>query len=234
MQTLFNSGYSDVSTCLCLRCRNRLPSADINVSVDTALCRRCGASFRFSELVQPYGATVFDVSNPPLGASFNTTAGGFITGATTRSSQAWFLVPFMLVWSGFSLGGLYGSQFQAGRFDLGQSLFGIPFVLGTMLFGSQAIMTACGRIAVARSGDEGTVFEGVGPFGWTRRFRWSDLESVTEGEASYGPRGGPNYRVITLSFRSRERPSLQFGTLLSEERRWFLISALSSQIANLG
>ena len=49
-------------------------------------------------------------------------------GATTRSPIAFFLVPFMCVWSGGSLGGVYGSQVLNGEFDLGISLFGIPFI----------------------------------------------------------------------------------------------------------
>jgi hypothetical protein len=232
LQTLFKYGSADVSTCSCSRCGNRLPSTDINVRADAALCRRCGAAFRFSELLQGGGFPAFDLSHPPQGASFQAGPNGFVASAHTRSSQAWFLVPFMLVWSGFSLDGIYVSQFQKGRFDLGQSLLGIPFILGTILLGTQAIMYACGRVSVARNADEGSVFQGVGPCGWTRRFRWLDVESVVEGDASYGPRGGPAYRLIMLNFRSGRRLSLNFGTLLSDERRWFLISVLRSQIAS--
>ena len=63
--------------------------------------------------------------------------------------MAFFLVPFMCVWSGGSLGGIYGSQFFQSKFDLSMSLFGIPFVLGTLLFGSFALMTVCGKVVVS-------------------------------------------------------------------------------------
>ena len=131
LQTLFNYGHADVSTCWCSRCGNRLPCADINVTADSALCRQCGAAHRFSELAQNGGFPVFDLSRPPQGTSFQAAIEGFVVCATTRSPEAWSLIPFLLVWSGFSLGGIYGSQFQKGEFDLAASLFGIPFVLGT-------------------------------------------------------------------------------------------------------
>ena len=131
--------------------------------------------------------------------------------ATTGSSEAWFLVPFMLIWSGFAFGGIYGSQWQKGKFDLLESLFGIPFVIASFLFGSRAIMTAGGHVVVRRSGNEGSIFQGVGPFGWTQRFRWSDVESVTEAEASHGPRHGPNYRLIRFTLNSDMRRTLKCG-----------------------
>ena len=233
LQTLSIRGNADVTTCACPRCGNRLPSEDINVGSDTALCRKCGGSYRFSELIESGGGAVFDPSNPPHGTSIRAAAGGFSASASTRSAQAWFLVPFMCVWSGFSLGGIYGSQFLKGHFDLGNSLMGIPFVLGTLLFGTQAVMSACGHVSIALIGDEGSIFEGVGPLGWTRRFRWSDLESVREGRASYlSGRGRQNDLLIALHFKSGSQPPLRFGTMLSEERRWFLMWALRSQLGN--
>lgn len=233
MQTLFRRGNASVAACACPRCGNRLPSEDINVAADTALCRGCGGAYRFSDLVENGGGLVFDPFNPPHGASFQQAPCGFSASATTRSALAWFLVPFMCVWSGFSLGGIYGHQIVSGHFDLGSSLFGIPFVLGTLLFGTHAAMSACGHVSITRNGDSGRIFEGIGPLGWVRRFRWSDLESVSQGRASYGPgRGRQNYLLIVLNLKSYGRPTLRFGTLLSEDRRGFLIWVLRSQLGS--
>ena len=118
-----------MSTCACSRCGTLLPAADINVAADTALCRHCGTTFRFSGLLDSGAHLDFDPAHPPQGASFQEFAGGFEVRATTGSSEAWFLVPFMLIWSGFAFGGIYGSQWQKGKFDLLESLFGIPFVI---------------------------------------------------------------------------------------------------------
>lgn len=231
MQTRFHHGGTDLSASSCPRCGSRLPCADINEAADAALCRECGTAYSYSELVQS-GLSGFDVSHPPHGASFQALPGGFVASATTRSALGWLLVPFLLVWSGVSLGGIYGSQFRPGRPDLGFILFGIPFALGTVLLGAYAAMCVCGRVAVARNADEGTVFEGIGPFGWVRRFRWSDIDCVLDEEAPRFSRRNPPARFIAMHFKRGARSSLKFGMLLSRERRWFLISALRSQMPN--
>jgi len=230
LQTLFSHGVATVSTCACSRCGKPLPATDINVTADTALCRQCGTTFRFSELIDSGGYLTFDPANSPHGVSYQEFPGGFEARATTRSAEALFLIPFMCIWSGFSLFGIYGSQWQKGHFDLFQFLFGIPFVMGSIFLGSRAIMAAGGRVIVRRSGDEGTILQGIGPFVRSRRFRWSDVESIAEDDASHGPYRGRTYRLISLALRSDPRLTLKFGTLLSDERRWFLISVLRSQI----
>lgn len=232
MQTLFQYGSAGVSACRCARCGNQLPSADINVGADTALCRACGATYKFSELVAGGNFYSFDPANPPEGASFRQDAEGTRVTGTTRSALAFFLVPFLCVWSGFSLTGIYGSQIRHGVFRLTESLFGIPFLLGTVLLGTQAAMMAAGQVVVFWNKDEGTVFSGVGPIGWMRKFRWSRVQSVTECDAAYGPGRGRRYRVIRIDVLHDARVrSIRFGTLLSEERRQFLLSVLRSQAA---
>jgi hypothetical protein len=129
------------------------------------------------------------------------------------------------------LGSIYGSQFQKGHFDLFLSAFGIPFVCGTLYMASLVLMTAAGTVVVSRDGDEAKVFQGIGPLGWTRSFRWSEVDRVVEGTSSWGSRrGAPPLRLIELHLKSIERPVVKFGKLLSDERRWFLIAALRSKI----
>jgi hypothetical protein len=43
-----------------------------------------------------------------------------------------FLIPFTALWSGVSMWGIYGRQLVQGKFDPAHSLFGLPFLLGTM------------------------------------------------------------------------------------------------------
>jgi hypothetical protein len=227
VQSLFNLGRSDPSIPKCPKCGHELSASEINVKADTALCAACGTALRFSDIVGSCGFMGMDPAKPPKGASFQAGAGGFTVQANTRSSEALFLVPFMCVWSGFSLSGIYGTQIRKGVFDLWSSLFGLPFLLGTFMFGGLAIMKSCGRVVVVKDNDEGAVFQGVGSIGWTRRFRWSDVESIRESETGDG-RSGPR-KLISLNFRSVDRDCLKFGTLLSAERRWYIISVLRSQ-----
>ena len=208
----------------CPRCGRELSLDDVNVASDLALCRPCGSAFKAGELIRSCAEPPVDPDRPPRGAWYEETFDGFRVGATTRSCIALFLVPFLCVWSGGSLGGIYGSQVVRGRFDPGMSLFGIPFVLGTILFGGLALMTVFGRNDVMVEGDEGVLFTGVGPIGWRRRFAWSEVTGVAE-QTRYNSKGSPS-REIRLS---GARP-LTFGSLLSEARRQFLLAILRRKL----
>ena len=164
--------------------------------------------------------------NPPRGTWFQEESNGFIVGATTRHVMAFFIVPFMCVWSGGSLGVIYGTQIMKGKFDLVQSLFGIPFFLGTLLFGSIALMTVCGKVIVQVLDSDGTVFTGVGPFGWRRRF---DPQTVTAVRVeSYFPGHQPQTASIVLDGANK----LRFASGLTEARRDFIAKVLLRKLNN--
>jgi len=181
---------------VCPKCHSGIPLGDVNVANDLALCRQCGHSFSFADALEEQKADTVDLTNPPKGMWFTRTMTGFELGASTRSPAAFFLVPFMLVWSGFSLGGIYGTQIAKGHFNLGMSLFGLPFLFGTILFGSIAIMTVCGKFCVRAMSNQGEVFVGVGPIGYRKRFQWDQVKSI-----SVKTRRGSNdslYRQIVI------------------------------------
>jgi hypothetical protein len=173
------------------------------------------------------GLDDFDINAPPRGAWFDPTVTGWTLGATTRSPMAFFLVPFMCVWSGGSLGGIYGSQIFTGEFNLLLSLFGIPFLLGTVLLGSLAVMTVCGKVNVQVDHNDGTVFTGVGPIGWTRRFEWSSITAVEETQMAYQQTGSGGLVIVLISDQSR----VKFGSMLSEPRRYYLLQGLRRLLA---
>jgi len=192
----------------------------VNVSTDLALCRACGHTFSYAQLVGEQDAAAADLEHPPKGAWFRRDMTGFEVGATTRSASAIFLVPFMCVWSGFSLGGIYGTQIVKGQFDPMMSLFGIPFLLGTLLFGSIAVMAVCGKVVVRVIGSDGIIFTGVGPVGWKRRFRWDGVSAfrITE---TRGRRGSTSDQ-ITMEGGQR----MSFASGISAPRMDFMVSAL--------
>jgi len=206
---------------LCPKCRAEIPLADVNVTTDIALCRRCEKTWSYSELIGDSRLPNLDLQNPPGGAWFHETApNAFEVGVTTRSATAFFLVPFMCVWSGFSLGGIYGTQFRQGHFNLSQSLFGIPFILGTLLFGSIAVMTVAGKITVKVNGDDGAIFTGVGPVGWRRKFNWRDVTDIRRTEY-YGRRGSVSQQI---TFDGQKQ--LNFGSNLGGGRLDFMFAVL--------
>lgn len=208
----------------------------MNVDNDLAICHDCNEAFKISALLSPqpepqvyenagWVSEDFDsfrIDNPPGGISYENYGMGWRLASTTRSGIAFFLVPFMIVWSGFSLGGIYGSQLFEGKFDPIRSLFGIPFVLGTLLFGSFAVMSVIGRMVIKTdemNHDNGSIFMGVGPIGWTRRFRWSEVRRIEETISS----GKNRSKQITLM---RDQGDINFGGMLSDKRRRYLIFAL--------
>jgi hypothetical protein len=141
------------------------------------------------------------------------------------------LIPFLAVWIAIGWRLVSVAQFVKGFSNGPMFMFAIPFVLGFLLTCMQILLLAWGRIEVTRDGDEGSIFRGIGQTGWTRRFRWSELRSVHETTGLLRPRGGPPFKLIELEFARGRRP-LKFGTLLSQERRWFLMSRLRSQITS--
>ena len=199
----------------------------MNVETDVAICPQCDEAFDLSELVSKESeddsgpGAAAPLAEAPPGAWFRTDGESWQVGATTRNASAFFLVPFMLVWSGFSLGGIYGTQIAAGKFNPGMSLFGLPFVAGTCLFGSIAVMAICGQVTVTVKDDEGEVFTGVGPIGRRRRFRWSGVQRIVEDNCSTRNAGSTGK---VLQFEGETR--LSFASMVSEPRRYFMLQVL--------
>jgi len=94
------------------------------------------------------------------------------------------------------------------------------------------LMWTIGVVKVRREGDDGAVFTGIGPFGWTRRFRWPEIVSVLETDAAYiMHRAGQTQRVAAINLAgASDRRQIRFGAMLSEERRRYLIWILRKQI----
>jgi hypothetical protein len=211
----------------CPKCRSEIPLEDVNVSTDIALCRQCEKTHSLAELSADGEVADVDTSQPPKGAWYRSQGNEFEVGATARSALAFFLVPFTLIWSGGSLGGIYGSQFAKGKFELTQSLFGIPFLLGSCVLIPLALMAAAGKVVARGSGDQGSVFLGVGPIGWNRKFRWSDIKAARMGLTKW-QQNHRNLPVIELEGVK----NMRFGSQLSEKRREFMLAVLRRRVSN--
>lgn len=207
----------------CPKCGREVSSENVNVSTDIALCESCNEAFRLSESMETMSPDSSVLDEPPSGAWMSEDFQGATVGASTRSPIAFFLVPFMCVWSGGSLGGIYGSQIMSGEFDLTMSLFGIPFLLGSVLFWSLALMSICGKVVVKLSRDESSIFVGVGAIGWTRKFDWLSVKTIKENTTNVQYPGG-NGGGILLEGMTR----IKFGSNLSEKRRYFVLNALKN------
>jgi hypothetical protein len=214
----------------CPKCQAEIPLADANVASDIALCRKCQESSPrhtwqgFTELARDEAIPEVDLNRPPKGMWLKRAPSGFELGSSTRSGIAFFLIPFMCLWSGGSIGGIYGTQIAKGHFNLALSLFGLPFVLGTIILAGFTLMTIAGKVCVRRNGPDGELFAGVGSLGFRKRFKWDQVKSIRR-ITRIGPRGHPSQQIC-LQLTNIERP-IWITSTNNRPRMDFLLGALN-------
>lgn len=206
----------------CPKCRRPVAGEDISIANDMAMCRKCDEVFALSQFANPAGDAGFqvDLNNPPSGAWVRPIYDGVEIGATTRHPWVLFLVPFMIVWSGFSLGGIYGRQIISWRFDPCMSIFGIPFLLGTIVLGSFVLMMICGKTTVTITRRGGELFTGIGRIGIRKLFDPSKAVTVELEPPAY-----PQYwhRRLVIVLNDRRIRAVTFT--MRDERLDFLVGA---------
>lgn len=79
--------------------------------------------------------------------------------------------------------GLYGTQIVKRAFDLKLSLFGIPFLIGSVMLVAECLFMLFGKRVLTLSGGEGRYFVGIGPVGKKTRFKYDRNTQV----GNYGP-----------------------------------------------
>ena len=211
----------------CPKCHKVIESNNINVEKDYAFCDACNEVFSVSkELSDDFGLNPPHLmskvmNNPPKGTWKHEDMNNVIIGASTRSPIAFFMVPFMIVWTGGSVGVLYGQQVISGEFDPFLSLFGVPFIIGSVIFWSLALMAIAGKVEVVIGADS-YVFTGLGKIGKKKKFNWNSIiriyENVPDSQFNINNYG----RAIFLEGETR----IKFGSGLNEKRRYYLVTVL--------
>ncbi len=205
----------------CPQCGRIIPPEQANIQTDLALCADCNETFRISQCLDLEAVDEQTLREPPSGAWFREEFQGFVLGASTRSPIAFFLVPFTCVWAGGSMWGLYIRQIIEGEFDLASTLFGLPFLVGSIFLCSFTLMMIFGKVVVSVEGQGGEVFTGLGPMGWRRPFNWAEVESIGE-ELSSTSSNNSSSHVIVL----KGPKELKFGSMLNDKRRCFMLNML--------
>ena len=208
----------------CPKCNSNIYNENINISSDIAYCSKCNYVFKISENIkniEGYFEDGFDENDPPDGAWFKTNFNSTIIGATTRSKSAFILIPFTLVWSGTTLWFSYGIQLINGEFSLYKTLFGIPFLIGTIILCSFALMAIWGKIELTLDDRGGRIFTGIRDIGFVKKFKWSDVKTVKELRAAVGEYGASQPKIVLEGKRQ-----ISFGAGLTDDRRYYLIRAI--------
>ena len=122
---------------------------------------------------------------------------GFRLTLSTRGCIGFFLVPFTLFWAGGSLGGIYGTQIAKGQFNLMMSLFGLPFLAGSVFLIALTAMAVAGRCIIELAGGKFSIRLGALGVYRTQSAAWADVLSCRLTEASRRGRNSytTTYRV---------------------------------------
>ena len=235
----------------CSKCRNAIPSEDVNVANDVAFCRACNLSFKLSALT--LGAELdagVDLHNPPPGAWYRNDGSGTTVGATHRSLGAAFgLLAFSLFWNGivslfvsFAVAGTLKNlgiplphwfptpEMNGGPMSVGMTvflwLFLTPFiVIGLVMIGAFFSCLA-GRTEVRIHNSDGVVFTGIGALGWRRRFDARAVKEVRIDDKRWRDSDGDSRRKTNIVIETREGRLIKFGSMFTEERRKFVASVV--------
>lgn len=203
-----------------------IPPDDVNVATDLALCRTCGNTSSFSVVSGSSDISLDVLATPPRGIKIERDFSGATVITYRRLSTALlFLIPFTAFWSGLSMWGIYGGQIKKGEFDLHQSLFGLPFLFGTVVLLSIITFLLVGKLQVTLKNGKGCVFVGVRSLGWNRFFTYNQDTLVSMRMT--------NVQVNDVSQKGilirNESTDLVFGTMLKEDAKLFIAAAIMKE-----
>jgi hypothetical protein len=153
---------------------------------------------------------------------------GFRLTLSTRSCIAFFLVPFTMFWAGGSLGGIYGTQIAKGEFNLMLSLFGLPFLAGSVFLVALTVMAVAGRCVVELAGGKFSIRTGALGVYRTKSVAWDDVLScrLTE-DTSRGRSYSTTYQVEVAVERGEP---LRFGVGAERQTVLWLSRFLAGRI----
>lgn len=221
MQPLTKTEYT------CPLCQASIALEDVNVATDIALCRTCGKTSSFADVISVAEITTGMPQQAPNNVQITTDAQAGTTITYKKlSAILLFLVPFTVLWSGGSMWGIYGTQLSQGTFDLGQSLFGLPFLIGTIVLLSIIITLLFGAWKISLHNGQGTVFFGAGPLGWTRRFTYNRDTLVALRNTSVRVNNVPQKGILIQNNDSE----LTFGTLFPDAAKLYIAAAIRREV----
>jgi hypothetical protein len=234
-------------TPVCTQCGKVIPSDQINVANDLAFCRPCNAVFKLSELADDGGiGTALDLNRPPHGVWYRSEGRSHVIGATHRSwGAALGTLAVSLFWNGivsifvllatagtlshlgvqvplwFPAPKMNGSPMTVGML-LFLWLFLTPFILIGLTMIGAFLLALGGRTEVTIHNAQGSVFTGIGPLGYRRRFDASGVRQVRLKDKQ-GQDGQSQTEIV---IEPHEGKLIKFGSSLPEERRQFIAAAL--------
>ncbi len=214
----------------CMFCQAEISLDDVNVTRDVALCRSCGKTMSFSLISGASEITTGSLEKPPRWVRVDRSFDGITRIVYRRPSLVGllFFIPFTAFWSGFSVWGIYGAQIKEGKLDIGQALFGLPFLFGTVVLLGIILYMLFGKwiITLNRASRGGSVFAGLGRLGWTRQFTYN-RESIVSLEMT-------NIRINDVPQKgisvNTEGKKIIFGASMTNEVKAFIAATIMQEV----
>ncbi len=208
----------------CPHCGQELPLADVNVAQDMALCRACHYTGPFLAAATVPRLSDEEMARPPKRVALQRGFGDELT-ITCRPKRTalLFLVPFTLFWSGISMAGIYIVPLATGQFEWKMGLFGLPFLIGTVVLLSIILNVLVGRTTVTLS--KGKVAVGTHLLGWrkVKEFDCGPGTTVTLQPSSYRVNNVTQPEIVLASGGKEFR----FGAMaLSNEAKSYVAAVL--------
>jgi len=244
-----------MATVICPDCQKEIPSEDINVSTDLAMCRSCNTTYAFSELhTRRNLLRGLEGVAPPAGFRQRATTRGVAYSVTHRSLVlAAGVLAFGLFWNGIvSVFVLLNIANTLSLLDItppdwfpaavaddqpagwGFTLFLWIFLTPFMLVGAGMIggffMALGGYTEVRINASEGRIFTGVGPLGRTRKFNPAAVRVVAVRSKHWRDSDGDRRSNEEIVFEMRDGEELKFGGSLKEDRRNYLAAMLQKTL----
>jgi len=178
----------------CPDCGLPIETADLAPAQGVAVCRFCEKPHPLAacqEAIPFEQRNIIPEHTLPKGVQLEETMDGFRLTLSTRSCIAFFLVPFTMFWAGGSVGGIYGMQIAKGEFNLVMSLFGLPFLAGSVLLIALTVMAVAGRCVVELARGKLSIRTGALGVYRTQSAAWDDVlscrltEATSRGRSSY-------------------------------------------------
>ena len=233
----------------CPTCSKTILSDDVNVAKDVAYCRSCNRAHSLSALIHTSNLTEgVNLDRPPSGVRYDLHEGHLTVSATHRSlAAAAGTLAIALFWNGivsvFVLIAIAGTLRNLHvtvptwfptpdnmNGSVGTTLFLWIFLTPFILIGASMIgaffLSVGGRTEVRADPTGGTVFTGVGPIGYRRRFMPSHVSDVRIEDRLWRDSDGDRQQKTNIIIETKEGKLIRFGSMLSNERRRFLAALL--------
>lgn len=211
----------------CPQCHTEIPLENINVSTDLALCVACGKTSAFSSMAQVDGVSLDALEERPKHVRIERgMRGGKGVIYRRLSPIVLFFIPFTAIWAGGSMWGIYGTQLVEGKLDLGQSLFGLPFLFGSLVLISLTLFFLLGQWKVTMSEGEGNVFVGVGAIGWNRYFYYNHTTRVSIVKTNIRVNNVPQDGIKVQT----DDKELVFGTGIKKDSQKYIAAMIAQTV----